>query len=92
MARPTAVLLHGVGLDRSVWEPLTDLIGGRYDVVALDLPGHGSRPPVSAGITLSDLADGVTESIPAGAHVVGFSSAHWSPSTSPFTAQAWFGP
>ena len=73
MARPTAVLLHGVGLDRSVWEPLTDLIGGRYDVVALDLPGHGSRPPVSAGITLSDLADGVTESIPAGAHVVGFS-------------------
>ncbi|SDJ96736.1 Pimeloyl-ACP methyl ester carboxylesterase [Nocardioides sp. YR527] len=73
MARPTVVLLHGVGLDRSVWEPLTELIGGRYDVVALDLPGHGSRPPVSAGITLSDLADGVAESIPAGAHVVGFS-------------------
>lgn len=73
MVRPTVVLLHGVGLDRSVWEPLTELIGGHYDVVALDLPGHGSRPPVSAGITLRDLADVVAESIPAGSHVVGFS-------------------
>lgn len=73
MARPTVVLLHGVGLDRSVWEPLTELIGEQYDVVALDLPGHGSRPPVSADITLRDLADRVAESIPAGSHVVGFS-------------------
>lgn len=73
MARPTVVLLHGVGLDRSVWEPLTELIGEQYDVVALDLPGHGSRPPVLAGITLRDLADGVAESIPVGAHLVGFS-------------------
>lgn len=73
MAHPTVVLLHGVGLDRSVWEPLTELIGEQHDVVALDLPGHGGRPPVSAGITLRDLADGVAESIPIGSHVVGFS-------------------
>lgn len=73
MARPTVVLLHGVGLDRSVWELLIELIGEQHDVVALDLPGHGSRSPVSAGITLRDLADGVAESIPTGSHLVGFS-------------------
>lgn len=73
MARPTVVLLHGVGLDRSVWEPLAELIREQHDVVALDLPGHGSRPPVSAGVTLGDLAEGVAGSIPAGSHVVGFS-------------------
>lgn len=73
MARPTVVLLHGVGLDRSVWGPLIEQIGEQHDVVALDLPGHGSRPPVSTGITLRDLADGVAGAIPAGSHLVGFS-------------------
>lgn len=73
MSGPTLVLLHGVGLDHTVWEPVTALLSDRFTVLAPDLPGHGSRPPAPAGVTLADLADGVVNEIPAGAHLVGFS-------------------
>lgn len=69
----TLVLLHGVGLDHSVWEPVTALLPDDVRVITPDLPGHGARPPVEAGVTLADLADGVTDVIPEGSHVVGFS-------------------
>ncbi|GAS99514.1 putative hydrolase [Mycolicibacterium canariasense] len=67
------VLLHGVGLDHTVWEPVTALLDDRFTVITPDLPGHGARPPAPAGVTLADLADGVAADIPPGAHLVGFS-------------------
>lgn len=73
MDKPTVVLLHGVGLDHTMWEPAAELLAGRFTVVAPDLPGHGARPPVRDGVTLADLADGVVARIPAGSHLVGFS-------------------
>lgn len=73
MGKPTLVLLHGVGLDRTMWEPVTALLADRFTVLAPDLPGHGARPPVDADVTLADLADGVADGIPPGAHLVGFS-------------------
>jgi pimeloyl-ACP methyl ester carboxylesterase len=73
MTKPALVLLHGVGLDHTMWEPLAALLPGDVEVIAPDLPGHGGRPPVPAGATLADLADGVAAQIPAGSHLVGFS-------------------
>lgn len=73
MTAQTLVLLHGVGLDRTVWEPVTELLGGTFRIIAPDLPGHGARPPVPEGTTLADLAAGVAGEIPPGAHVAGFS-------------------
>ncbi|ORA34606.1 alpha/beta fold hydrolase [Mycobacterium aquaticum] len=73
MSRPTLVLLHGVGLDHTVWEPLAALLADRFDIITPDLPGHGARPPAPAGVTLADLADGVAAEIPTGSHLVGFS-------------------
>lgn len=73
MDKPPLVLLHGVGLDRTMWEPVTALLADRFTVVAPDLPGHGARPPVRGDVTLAELADGVADDIPAGSHVVGFS-------------------
>ncbi|MFG2025790.1 alpha/beta fold hydrolase [Streptomyces sp. NPDC048825] len=73
MSKPTVVLLHGVGLDHTMWEPSAALLADRFTVIAPDLPGHGTRPPVSEGVTLADLADGVVGEIPAGSHLVGFS-------------------
>lgn len=73
MSRPTLVLLHGVGLDHTVWEPVAALLADRFAVITPDLPGHGDRPPAPAGVTLADLADGVAAEIPAGSHLVGFS-------------------
>ncbi|UUU36472.1 alpha/beta hydrolase [Streptomyces sp. CA-210063] len=73
MSKPTVVLLHGVGLDHTMWEPAAALLADRFTVIAPDLPGHGTRPPVGDGVTLADLADGVVGEIPAGSHLVGFS-------------------
>lgn len=67
------VLLHGVGLDHTMWEPLTALLPAGTQVLTPDLPGHGGQAPVPPGTTLADLAARVAEQVPAGAHVVGFS-------------------
>lgn len=69
------VLLHGVGLDRSMWEPLVERLeaAGR-PCVALDLPGHGDQPPLRRAQTLATLAEQVAARLPEGrVHLVGFS-------------------
>ncbi|MET8982766.1 alpha/beta hydrolase [Streptomyces sp. NPDC004539] len=73
MSQPTVVLLHGVGLDHTMWEPTAELLSDRFTVLTPDLPGHGTRPPVRDGVTLADLADGVADEIPPNSHLVGFS-------------------
>jgi pimeloyl-ACP methyl ester carboxylesterase len=73
MAKPSLVLLHGVGLDSTMWGPATALLEDDVDVLALDLPGHGRREPAPDGVTLADLADGVAGDVPPGSHLVGFS-------------------
>jgi pimeloyl-ACP methyl ester carboxylesterase len=67
------VLLHGVGLDHTVWEPAAERLSDRFDLVTPDLVGHGHRRPAPAGIGLADLANDVMEHVPRGAHLVGFS-------------------
>ena len=73
MSKPALVLLHGVGLDHTMWAPAAALLQDDFDVLALDLPGHGGRPPAPDGVTLGDLADAVAGSVPPGSHLVGFS-------------------
>lgn len=69
----TLVLLHGVGLDRTMWEPLRALLPSELTVVAPDLPGHGAREPLHRETSLAELAAAVAEDVPPGANVVGFS-------------------
>ncbi|MEU6841688.1 alpha/beta fold hydrolase [Streptomyces sp. NPDC046716] len=73
MDKPPLVLLHGVGLDRTMWDPVTALLADRFTVIALDLPGHGDLPPVRGEVTLASLAAGVADHVPVGSHLVGFS-------------------
>jgi (E)-2-((N-methylformamido)methylene)succinate hydrolase len=73
MSRPTLVLLHGVGLDHTMWDPVVAMLAGDYDVVTPDLAGHGEHAPAPVGVTLADLADGVAADVPPGSHLVGFS-------------------
>lgn len=73
MTTPTIVLLHGVGLDHTMWHPVVRLLDDEFNVVTPDLPGHGVHPPAATGVTLADLADGVLSGIPADSHLVGFS-------------------
>jgi len=46
---PTLVLVHGVGASRAVWAPVLGSLAARYDVLAIDLPGHGASAPLPPG-------------------------------------------
>ncbi len=64
-------LLHGVGLDVGMWEPVRDAL--KRDSVALDLPGHGQQPALTQPVSLADLAEDVLDRLPERSHLVGFS-------------------
>jgi pimeloyl-ACP methyl ester carboxylesterase len=46
---PSLVLLHGLFMDHTTWDPMSDELGKQYRVVAPDLPGFGQseKPPES---------------------------------------------
>jgi pimeloyl-ACP methyl ester carboxylesterase len=77
------VLIHGIGGEHCVWEPVLDRLAGRYDVIAVDLPGFGrSRAlPAEATPTPAALAASVTgllDELGVGdAHVAGNSLGGW---------------
>ena len=39
------VLLHGIGLNRSSWNPVVPTLAQHFDVIAVDLPGFGDSAP-----------------------------------------------
>ena len=39
------VLIHGIGSQWQVWEPVLSRVEAERDVIALDLPGFGASPP-----------------------------------------------
>jgi pimeloyl-ACP methyl ester carboxylesterase len=43
------VLLHPLGGDRHVWEPVLEPLAAEREVLALDLPGFGDSPPLDDG-------------------------------------------
>ncbi|WP_028277941.1 alpha/beta fold hydrolase [Arthrobacter sp. I3] len=73
MSRERVALIHGVGLDGSMWNPLREYLEPEYDVQILELLGHGHRPPAPEGITLAELAADVAERLEPNTHLVGFS-------------------
>jgi pimeloyl-ACP methyl ester carboxylesterase len=44
---PPLVLLHPLGADRRVWDPVLDRLARERDVIAVDLPGFGGSPPLA---------------------------------------------
>lgn len=74
---PDVILLHGVGLDASMWDRCLPTLSESCRVTTVDLPGHGGSPPAAERVTLADLAVDVVEVLDeVGAesvHVVGFS-------------------
>src|SRR5262249_5415948 len=71
------ILVHGVGLDAAIWQPQISALRGAYDVIAIDMLGHGgsSLPPTDA--RLSDYAEqllAVADALGLGkVHVIGHS-------------------
>ncbi|AGP31875.1 alpha/beta fold hydrolase [Corynebacterium terpenotabidum] len=71
------VLLHGVGLDRTIWDAVVADLGTTapgHPVTALDLPGHGRQPRLTEPVELADLAADLLDRMPSEpVHLVGFS-------------------
>jgi pimeloyl-ACP methyl ester carboxylesterase len=57
---PPLVLLHPLGADRRVWDPIVSPLGTAHEVITVDLPGFGQSPPLRpATPTPRALADAV---------------------------------
>ncbi len=68
------MFVHGVGLDRTMWDPVCSLLGRRArDLIRYDLVGHGSAEHTPGPYTLDTFVDQLTRVAPATATVVGFS-------------------
>ena len=48
------VLLHGVGLDHTLWDDLTPLLQAEFDVLRYDLLGHGAAPGLADPADIQD--------------------------------------
>ena len=73
---PIAVLVHGVGLDRRMWDGVSRCLAGRLSCIAFDMPCHGEAGMPEGEVTLAtfagalaDIVDGL-DGLPV---VVGFS-------------------
>jgi len=76
------VLIHGLGSARTVWKPILPALASSFDVIAVDLPGHGRTPWIPGTPMIpSALAAHVLETLDAcgiaRAHLVGNSLGGW---------------
>jgi pimeloyl-ACP methyl ester carboxylesterase len=79
---PPLVLLHPLGADRRVWDPIVDRLSAVREVIALDLPGFGESPPLEGPVpTPSALAAAIAEQLTSigvqRPHVAGNSLGGW---------------
>src|SRR5690349_906480 len=56
------VLIHALGADRRMWDPVLDLLASERDVIAFDLPGFGGSRSISPARPI-DLAASVAASL-----------------------------
>ncbi|MFJ4169664.1 alpha/beta fold hydrolase [Paenarthrobacter sp. NPDC089714] len=73
MSRQRIALIHGVGLDGSMWAPLREFLEPEYEVQVLELLGHGRRAKAPDGVTLGELSADIAGQLQPGTHLVGFS-------------------
>lgn len=71
--KPDLVLLHGWGVNRCVWQPLTAILAEHFTLHALDLAGYGENKDIPPIYSIDTLADQVCERVPDGAIWLGWS-------------------
>jgi pimeloyl-ACP methyl ester carboxylesterase len=80
---PTLVLLHTLGSDRHIWDPVLPRLTPHRDVVTVDLPGFGGSPasngggPVTPARLAAMVAAGLAEAGIVRPHVAGNSLGGW---------------
>lgn len=59
-AKPQLLLIHGTGASTHSWRDVVPLLWDRYEIIAVDLPGHGfSDTPDISGLSLPGMARGL---------------------------------
>jgi pimeloyl-ACP methyl ester carboxylesterase len=77
------LLIHGLGSSRGVWDLITPLLVEHFDVIRIDLPGHGDSARMRPGADASPfgmantIADWLAEHELHSPHVVGSSLGGW---------------
>ncbi|CCV15289.1 alpha/beta fold hydrolase [Mesorhizobium sp. STM 4661] len=51
------LLIHGVGMSASIWQPQIEMMKDRHDLIAIDMLGHGGSPLPPENAELRDFAD-----------------------------------
>lgn len=57
------VLLHGIGMSHTVWTPVIDRLARERRVLAFDVAGFGSTPPLTGEVTPERLVQGLKDSL-----------------------------
>jgi pimeloyl-ACP methyl ester carboxylesterase len=70
---PPLLLIHGIGMCKEVWRPVTPLVAREREVIAVDLPGFGQSPRgPSTVLGLADAVAGLADELGLdGWHVAG---------------------
>ena len=55
-AGPPVLLIHGVGGDAGNWDPIAKRLRARFDVMAMDLRGHGGSDLIRGHVDVDDFA------------------------------------
>jgi pimeloyl-ACP methyl ester carboxylesterase len=80
---PALVLVHGLGADRRMWDPVAGLLERERTVVLVDMPGFGASPALADGgpATPARLGEQITRALAADGierpHVAGNSLGGW---------------
>jgi pimeloyl-[acyl-carrier protein] methyl ester esterase len=71
MSQPALALIHGWGIGKAVWQPLSEALAPYCELHRVDLPGYGSAPPDPAGF--EQTARGLVDALPEGIRLCGWS-------------------
>jgi len=68
------VLVHPLGADRAVWEPVTEPLAAEHDLIAVDMPGFGGSAELAAEVPAT--AEAIAATIVATLDSLGLDRAH----------------
>lgn len=68
------LLVHGLGSEWAMWQPVLPALGREREVIAIDLPGFGGSPPLPSGV--SPTAGALAQAVAAFLDELGWQAPH----------------